>query len=497
MASKRLSAVQWQIRVNRVIRHSAARIFSLVTLGLMTVPVTLAFDVDGNKWPGAFTTIYTGIPGTSPSGVAWSQALRESAEAWSNATVFKFSASPDYRDPCNRNDRLNGNDFTTTVCGTSFSPSTLAITMIYSEANSLGAADITEADIVYNRNQNFDIYDGPVNFNQFAGVDFRRVALHELGHVMGLNHERAAPAIMAPTIGNLFTLQKDDIDGVNFLYAGTNNCFKTAANFGVTSQALSQGDCRVQQLVSGGTDTSFVDVFALELSEAARISVQMSSAEIDSVLVLADEKLRVLEIMDDNAGTCNALIQRVLQPGSYIILANTYVKVTKCGSNTGPYQISFNYDSSTLRTLKGKVSFQGGSSNAIFSGGVTVNNGLSYTNRVTPDQLFDVEARIAIDPRHQNQPGFIVVAALLADGEILVKNIAGNFVTYNPQLALVPIAVNKVLGAIEEVSVLADTIAAQLDIQNIAVDFLVGYGVSSNPDELYYHQEPINLIVSP
>ncbi len=480
-----------------MIKHSAAGIFALVTLAMLTGPATFAFDVNGNKWPGAFTTIYTGIPGTSPSGIAWSQALRESADAWSNATVFEFSVNPEYRNPCNRSDRLNGNDFTSTVCGSSFGGSTLAITMIFSESNSLGTSDITEADIVYNRNQNFDIYDGPVNFNQFAGVDFRRVALHELGHVMGLRHEWAAPAIMAPTIGNLFTLQKDDIDGANFLYGGTNNCFMSKAAFGVTTQALSQGDCRVQQLVSGGTDTSFVDVFALELSEAARVSISMDSAAMDSVLVLADNKLRILEISDDIAGSCNALIQRVMQPGSYIILANTYVEVGKCGSNTGPYQLSVNYDSSTLRTLSGKVSFQGGSSDAVFSGGVTLNNGLSYTNRVRPDQLFNVEARIAIDPQHQNQPGFIVVAALLADGEILVKNFAGDFVTYNPQLALVPIAVSKVLGATEDISVLADAIAAQLGIQSIVVDFLVGYGVTSNPDELYFHQETINLIVAP
>jgi len=480
-----------------VIKHSAGAIFALATLALLTGQVTFAFDVNGNKWPGAFTTIYTGIPGTSPSGIAWSQALRESAEAWSNATVFEFSVNPEYRDPCNRNDRLNGNDFTSTVCGNSYGGSTLAITMIFSKVNSLGTADITEADIVYNSNQKFDIYDGPVNFNQFAGVDFRRVALHELGHVMGLNHERAAPAIMAPTIGNLFTLQKDDIAGVNFLYAGTNNCFKATAAFGVTAQALSQGDCRVQQLVSGGTDTSFVDVFALELSEAARVSIGMDSAAMDSVLVLADDKLRILEISDDIAGSCNALIQRVLQPGSYVILANTYVEVGKCGNNTGPYQLSVSYDSSTLRTLSGKLSFQGGNSEAVFFGGVTVNDGLSYTNRVTPNQRFTVEARIAIDPRHQNQPGFIVVAALLADGEILVKNTVGDFVTYNPQLARVPIAVNKVLAATENVSVLADTTAAQLGIQSIVVAFLAGYGVASNPDELYYHQEPINLIVAP
>ncbi len=486
--------------------------FLAVFLALFSIE-SVAYDINGDKWPGGETTIFVGIPGVSASGIPWSVAMHQAAQEWNASTSFNFNTDIAYKDPCigystsgsnekfplGSGDNLNGADFSTTVCGSGFNDSTLAITLQFTESNSLGARDIVEADIVFNGNRNFDIYDGPINLQQFAGVDFRRVALHELGHVLGLGHDQHSPprAIMAPNIGSFFSLQPDDIEGANFLYAGVNNCKVVPLRFGTFTQSLGEGDCRVQELMSGGTDTSFVDVYSLELTEAARITIEMKASSLDSVLLLADTKLKILEIDDDGGEGCDARIRQILEPGSYIILANTYVSATACGTNTGTYQFTLSYDTSAIRTLSGKESFQGGLSASVFKGGVTLNKGFSFTNRVTPTQQFDVSARIEIEPKHRNQPGFIVVAALLDDGSILVKNPAGDFVPYNPQLALIPIASSKVLGVTENIVVLANTVAQQMGLENIVVDFLVGYGVDSAPNELYFHAEPINLIVAP
>jgi hypothetical protein len=471
---------------------------------LLTGSAAIAYDINGTKWPEGHTTIFTGIPGTSPSGIPWSQALQETAEAWNNATGFQFEINSGYRDPCPNTtsgaiplENLTGADFGSTACGSSFGSTTLAVTLTYYETNPLGTNDIFRSDVVFNSNQHFDIYDG--YRPQSAGVDFRRVALHELGHVMGLGHEDRVPSIMAARISPyIYTLQRDDIDAVNALYSGQAGCPVLPLGFGSIDQRLSAGDCQVQQLVAGGGDDSFVDPYRLVLTEPARISLSMQSGTLDSVLVLTDSRFWIIDINDDASDqTCDSRIQYSLPAGTYHVLANTYVTATECGDNSGPYRLSVEYDRSPLRTLTGNLSFQGGESSAVFSGGATLDGGSSYTNRLRPTQPLDIRASIAIDPRHRNQPGFIVVAGLLDDGSILVKNRLGDFVAYNPAAALVPVAESRVLGALEQIDVLSGVTPAQLGVRAINVNFLVGYGLDSDPDELYFHQEPINLIVSP
>jgi predicted phage tail protein len=56
-------------------------------------------------------------------------------------------------------------------------------------------------------------------------IDFRRVALHEFGHVLGLNHPDQAgqtvSSVMRSNTGDIDRLQPDDIAGVQALYSGT------------------------------------------------------------------------------------------------------------------------------------------------------------------------------------------------------------------------------------------------------------------------------------
>ncbi len=83
---------------------------------------------------------------------------------------------------------------------------------------------MTEADIIFNSNQNFDSYRGPLKFgsNGYAIGDIRRVLIHELGHALGLAHPDGAGqtvvAIMNSVISNQETLSNDDIAGSQSLY---------------------------------------------------------------------------------------------------------------------------------------------------------------------------------------------------------------------------------------------------------------------------------------
>ena len=131
----------------------------------------------------------------------------------------------------------------------------------------------------------------------------------------------------------------------------------------------------------------------------------------------------------------------------------------------------------------------------MFRGGVTRNNGQTYINRVSSTERFDVVGEITVDPMHRGQSGFVVVAGITPEGEILVKHPNGDFVGYRPDLELVPIFERRTLQAVESIDILKQFVARDIGVNTIDIDFLIGYGVDSNPNELYFHQQPINLLV--
>ncbi len=100
------------------------------------------------------------------------------------------------------------------VSGDDFDPNTLAVTVSYVESDRR-----VESDIVFNAAKTFDSYRGPLRAGAY---DIQRIAVHELGHVLGLSHPDEAgqtvTAIMNSRIGNIETPQTDDLDGARTLY---------------------------------------------------------------------------------------------------------------------------------------------------------------------------------------------------------------------------------------------------------------------------------------
>lgn len=460
-----------------------------------SLPAT-AFDFAGNKWTGATTDFYVQLSGTAFSGIRWHDAFMEALEEWNEKTAFTFVPVQEFLNPCNI-DLKNSVDFTDDVCGSEYGSNTLAVTLTRLESQILGPPKLIEADIVVNNGVQYNIYDGRIPQFGVPGLDFRRVALHELGHALGLRHEPVAAAIMSPNIGNIDRLQIDDIEGVNTLYGGLSNCGVKALGFGIVSDALSASDCTVAQLTVGGGDTSFIDVYQLEIGTTTTLELEMKSSTLDSVLILANSAFEYIDFDDKSGGNCDSTLDRVLTPGLYYVLANTYdIPVRSDCGNVGEYTLTVGYSSSALRELSGSISLAGGLSSASYQGGVTANNGGAFGNVFTSEQSLDIVAEIDIDPEHQGSDGFLVVAALL-DGQILLQNGAlGAFEPYNPE-AGIPHVADKTLDASEIITIAENLIPAALNIDSISVDFVVGYGLASNPDEVYHHSNPINLTVTP
>lgn len=104
-----------------------------------------------------------------------------------------------------------------TVYGDSFGSGTLAVTLMTPRGSTL-----MEADVIFNNAYDFDSYRGRLQADGLQ--DFHRIALHEFGHVLGLDHpDQASPpqmvtAIMNSVVSGIDSLQPDDINGAKSIY---------------------------------------------------------------------------------------------------------------------------------------------------------------------------------------------------------------------------------------------------------------------------------------
>lgn len=107
------------------------------------------------------------------------------------------------------------------IYGKSFDSTTLAVTLL-----NYSGGQMQETDVVFNlsSNRKFDSFYGASG----KGTDMHRVALHELGHVLGLDHpdehgQPAGNAIMDATVSSIDHLLADDIQGGQSLYGAAPN----------------------------------------------------------------------------------------------------------------------------------------------------------------------------------------------------------------------------------------------------------------------------------
>ena len=475
------------------------RVLLLAALaGLALSPATSsAYLVDGTKWLRGEAEFYVAIPGLSASEISWNSAVIDALNNWSTHTVFNFTVVEEYKNPC-LVDGFSSIHFSEDFCGSEFGANTLAVATRRFENQELGPPNIIEADIVVNDAERYDIFDGPLVQFGFLnrGLDFKRIALHELGHVIGLDHEEENPAIMAPTISDVFELQEDDIAGVEALYSGLDNCQIKRLTFGSSSESLSSGDCKVLELTVGGPDDSYIDLYQFEVSQSAQFEFSASSDTLDTVLLLATTDLEYLAVEIGSSDDCNSTLTQTLEAGSYFLMVNTFdIPVNAdCGAS-GDYSLTANFSTGAQPQLGPPTSLLGAFSQASFTGGISADDGASFGNVFSPWDSLDITAEITLDPVHVGEPGFFLVAALLPDA-LMMLNEENQFVDVPTAGSPLAIYRRKVLAETEQIDIAMDLVPGPLGIFQLEANIVVGYGLDANPDEVYYHTTPMNLIVA-
>ena len=208
-----ISATVKMVRKVRII----GGLLLLASFSFSFLSLSDAYELKDYKWPNPYTTFYVNIPGADG---LWNRSFEEAMNLWGVDTIFTYYIVRDvYEGPCGAiEDGRNGVDFGNTFCGDAWGATTLAICNTWYQGS-----EIIQTDIVFNGNESWNVYSTPWEAPPWSGVsDFQRVAVHELGHALGLDHEDGGvETIMRSYVGDIIIPQQDDISGVAAIYGAT------------------------------------------------------------------------------------------------------------------------------------------------------------------------------------------------------------------------------------------------------------------------------------
>ena len=343
---------------------------------MLAIPA-LAFDKGSSKWTlnrtvvmhlslGGFRQLQDGF-------TSFNASAADALNAWNPHLVhMKFAAVQGSPMPKADGDADNSVFFSSTIYGDNFGSNVLAVTLLSSRG-----ATLSETDVIFNTAENWDSYRGS---QQAGAYDFHRVALHEFGHVIGLDHpDQASPkqtvrAIMNSQINNIDSLQTDDINGARSLYdsgpaylssvaapallnLSTRAFVGTGANV-LIGGFIVQGSQPATIVIRGighslagvGLAQAMTDP-VIELRNGAGVLIEESDDWIDSTKAQTIASYRL-----DPANSRESAIIRTLNPGSYTVLLRSYENPD--GDRTGIALVEL-FDLHTSGGRAGNISTRG------------------------------------------------------------------------------------------------------------------------------------------
>jgi hypothetical protein len=316
-----------------------------------------------------------------------------------------------------------------TIYGEDFGTGVLAVTLITPRDKTF-----VEADVIFNTAFDWDSYRGPL---QQDTEDFRRVALHEFGHVLGLDHPdevgQSVAAVMNSTITNIDTLLTDDIMGAKSIY-------DSGPPFLSSNPAPNLVNLSTRAFVGTG-ERNLIGGFIIQGSQPATVILRaignslpalgITNALEDPLMDLHDSTGAIIATSDDWIGSSDAstiasyhldptnslesAILATLNPGAYTFVVRSFPNPDSSLTGTAIVEL---YDLHTTGGRAGNIATRGQvlQGDQVLIGGFIVGGNQSKTVIVR-----------ALGPSLASQG----IASALTDPNLELRDAAGNLLASN------------------------------------------------------------------
>ena len=391
-----------------------------VLLAGCATAVARSYSLGGASWR-AGTAIAMQLQ-LGPSGTAlidgsdgWNGSAEAALARWNSVmSGVSFLVVRNSTAPIGSSNGVNNVIIADSYFGRPFSSETLAITLW-----SYRGSTFSEADVVFNNKWNWNSYRGALRRASSPGgtmVDLRRVALHEFGHVLGLDHPdehgQRVTAQMNSTVGDLDDLADDDINGARALYGAPANRAPAAT--------ASCNPCTVRSLQSVTVSATGTDADNDPLSYQWAGAGTFASAGASTTTWIAPAQtgsiVLTVTVNDGRGGQSSATIAVQVLPGERLQAEDRLLPGQFLTAVNGAYRLQFQNDGNLVLTNLASL-------RAVWASG-TVNARPGQAVMQSDGNLVITNDGTAVwSSRSAGSPGAFV--ALQGDGNVVVYNTKG------------------------------------------------------------------------